>query len=92
MIKDVIIPKVESVRPEFNLMKCLKNWFVGLMLLVADKDGNVVGHVSEKELDAGTIDWQKVAVQRWPFSPKSRANEHFDLLRSPSFFRHAPLR
>ena len=27
MIKDVIIPKVESVRPEFNLMNCLKNWF-----------------------------------------------------------------
>jgi hypothetical protein len=30
MIKDVIIPKVESVRLEFNLMNCLKNWFVGL--------------------------------------------------------------
>jgi hypothetical protein len=65
----------EDSTPEFYLMKCLENWFVGLTdgfeyeiekdsvrLLVADKDGNIVGQVSEKELDAGNIDWQRKGI------------------------------
>lgn len=66
----------EDSTPESSLMKYLEHWFVDLAdkfeceiqkdsvrLLVADKDGKIVGEVSEKELDAGNIDWQKKGVK-----------------------------
>jgi hypothetical protein len=65
--------------PEYSLMKCLKAWFVdvadkfeyeiqkdSVRLLVQDKDGNIVRQVSEKELDAGNIDWQQKGCGKNP--------------------------
>jgi len=57
--------------PEIYLMKCLKDWFVGIAdtmgqyatdsvrVLVADKDGNVARQITEKDLDVGRIDPQE---------------------------------
>jgi hypothetical protein len=66
----------EDSTPEYSLMKCLERWFVDLAdkfdyeiekdsvrLLVSDKDGKVVREVSEKELDAGNVNWQRKSVK-----------------------------
>jgi hypothetical protein len=62
----------KDATPEFYLMQCLDKIFVrvvdkfdfsdmkdSLRLLVQDKDGNTVREISEKELDAGKVDFSK---------------------------------